>query len=81
MMVWEPLNSPMAYNSLKAFKGNLLVWIGEYRGCCGNYAFFTELEENWKEVAHIDMPVWTEIHDMCLIFQRIVPNPDKLLIG
>jgi len=82
MMVWAPNDSPMAYNSLKAFKGNLLVWIGEgYGGCNGDDAFFIELEENWKNVANIDMPRWDSINDRCNVFQRIVPNPDKLLIG
>ena len=82
MMVWAPPASPMAYNSLKAFKGNLLVWIGQgYQGANGNDAFFIELDENWKEVANIDMPRWDDGNDGCTVFQRTVPNPDKLLIG
>jgi len=82
MMVWAPLGTSMAYESLKAFKGNLLVWIGESNGgCTGNADFFTELEENWKMIDDIDMTSWRGIHDGCSIWHRKVPNPDKLLVG
>ena len=82
MMVWAPYGKTMAHDSLKAFKGNLLVWIGESEsGCNGDAHFFTALEKNWKMVDHISMPRWKESHDGCIIFQRKVPNPDKLLVG
>jgi hypothetical protein len=82
MMVWAPLNSPMAYNCLKAFKGNLLVWIGELNGgCTASADFFNELEENWKMVDDIDMTSWRGNYDGCSIWHRQIPNPDKLLVG
>jgi len=80
MMVWAP-PTPLAYNSLKAFKGNLLVWIGYLdTGCNGDDKFFTELEENWEKVDDIDFQRWPAVFDECTIWQRKVLNPEKLLV-
>jgi len=82
MMVWAPLGKPMANNCLKAFKGNLLVWIGEDEGGCnGDYNFFEELRKNWEVMDNIDMPSWFGINDYCTVYQRKVLNPAKLFVG
>lgn len=90
LLIWAPFSNPdspypeppMATNSLKAFKGNLLVWVGEGEGGCnGDDSFFKELDENWDYVDQISMPSWYHIHDQCVIYQRKEPNPAYLLVA
>jgi hypothetical protein len=79
MLIWAPFSNPdspypeppMATHSLKAFKGNILVWIGEGEGGCnGDDSFFEELNANWKMVDEIGIPSWHHIHDGCSIWKR-----------
>ena len=90
LLIWAPFSDPgspfpeppMATNSLKAFKGNLLVWVGEgHGGCNGDDSFFKELDENWEYVDQISMPRWYQINDECVIYQRKEPNPAYLLVA
>ncbi len=56
LLIWPPnpgdKNEDMALNSLKAFTGEQLVYIGEWRdGCTATDGFFDELGEAWQGVA------------------------------
>ena len=79
MLIWAPYSDPyspfpeppMATDSLRAFKGNLLVWIGEEEGGCNaDVSFFEELHANWKIVCDIGIPSWFHIYDGCSIWKR-----------
>jgi len=71
MMVWPPYNDPMAYETLKKFKGNKLIFVGEgARGCTGCDKFFDLLGKNWKEVETVFLPQWHGIHDGLQLYVR-----------
>lgn len=71
MMSWPPYSDPMAYESLKNFRGNKLIYIGEgYGGCTGCDDFHNLLENKWKDVGVLDIPQWQGIHDDLRLFVR-----------
>lgn len=70
-LCWPPYNTNMAYNALKSFQGNKVVYIGEgYDGCTGNDKFHNLLEKEWEEVSHHKIPQWDAIHDRMYLYKR-----------
>jgi len=68
---WPCYQENYAIRSLKAFKGDRLVYIGEGNGgCTADDAFHAELEHNWEEVNEVDIPQWHYIHDRMHFFKR-----------
>ena len=71
MMSWPPYDDPFAYNVLKAFMGDKLIFVGEgYGGCTGDDDFFSLLDEEWNHVDEIDIPQWSGIHDYLSLYVR-----------
>lgn len=71
MMSWPPYSDPMAYESLKNFRGNKLIYIGEgHGGCTGCDDFHNLLGNEWKDVGVLDIPQWQGIHDDLRLFVR-----------
>ena len=71
MMCWPPYDDPMAYESLKEFKGNKLIFIGEgHGGCTGCDNFFELLSKEWNLYKVITLPQWWGIHDSLFLYIR-----------
>ena len=81
MMSWPPYEDPMAYEALKNFKGNKLIYVGEGgQGCTGCNDFHSLLDQKWKMVGEdsidkndfqtIDIPQWSGIHDSIFLYVR-----------
>lgn len=51
MLVWPPLGDPMARQALAAYKGDTVVYNGEFGGCTADSGFHTELDKRWDQVA------------------------------
>lgn len=63
-LCWPPYADSMAFDCLKKYKGNQLVYVGEYSGgCCADDDFFNLLDEEWEEVTSIDIPQFSGMHD------------------
>ena len=76
MMLWPIYDDSLAYNSLKEFKGDKFIYIGETQGGCnGDNKFFNLLDKEWEEVEMIIIPQWYGIHDyLCLYERKNNPN-------
>jgi hypothetical protein len=71
MMSWPPYDDPFAYNVLKAFMGDKLIFVGEgYGGCTGDDDFFSLLDDEWNHVKEVDIPKWSGIHDHLSLYVR-----------
>ena len=71
MLSWPCYASSFAYDALKRFQGDCLIYIGESMGgCTGNDSFFELLEEEWELVEEHDIPQWFGIHDYLSVFKR-----------
>lgn len=70
-LCWPPYDEPMAANCLKQFKGRYVVYIGESSGGCNaSDEFFDLLNNEWLELASLDIPQWWGIHDYVWIYKR-----------
>lgn len=71
MLCWPPYSDAFASDALKAFRGNLLVYIGEGAGgCTGDDAFHQMLDADWNFERNVAIPQWDGIHDSVMIYRR-----------
>lgn len=72
-LCWPPYNTSMAYDALRFYSGDMLIYCGEGRGgCTASDPFFQLVAEEWELVAensstHI---AWDGIRDSVAIFTR-----------
>lgn len=71
MMIWPPLENPMAKDALRTYKGDYLLYVGESAdGCCADPGFFDNLHQDWRLLANIRIPAWPLIHDSLFLYMR-----------
>jgi hypothetical protein len=67
----------IVYNCLKLFRGNKVVFIGEYDGyevsLNGDASFFSLLKKEWN-VEKIIITNWYGIHDELFLYSRKEPS-------
>jgi len=70
LLIWPPYDTEMAYETLKAFKGDKIIYIGEgYGGCTASDNFFTELGRHFFE-EDFTIPRWEGLHDYMFLYTR-----------
>jgi hypothetical protein len=86
-LCWPPRDENVASNSLKQFKGNYLIFIGEESGNVATPEFFNILEEEWDGVSpskgwevnddnYFNIPRWHGVGDSIIFYKRKV-HPEK----
>jgi hypothetical protein len=73
LLCWPPLDSPMAYEALRAYAargGSRVAYVGEWRGRTGDAAFHDELETAWTREREIEIPRWPGFEDRLYIYRR-----------
>ena len=71
MFCWPECSDPWAYEYLKEFAPQKLIFIGEWEGgCCAEDQFFDFLTSHYKEVERIEIPRWSCIHDAVWFFEK-----------
>ena len=71
MMSWPPYDKPLAADSLLAFSGSKLIYIGEDQGgCTGSDRFFKDLYGNWKNIDIVNIPQWEGVYDNLYLWER-----------
>jgi hypothetical protein len=71
MMCWPPHSDPMAYEALRAFKGDKLIYVGESDdGCNATDAFFELIEKEWVKIKVINIPQWFGLHDSLYLYEK-----------
>jgi len=71
LMVWPCYNQPWAYEALKAYKGNILVFCGEaHGGCTADNDFYKLLSKEWKATTNIDILRWPALYDYMCVYTR-----------
>lgn len=70
-LCWPPYATPMAWQCLRAYRGNWVAYVGEGAGgCTGDDCFHEELEKRWDLVQQCAIPQWWGIHDQLWIYRR-----------
>jgi hypothetical protein len=71
MLIWPCYGKPWAYDALKKYKGNKLVYCGEgHGGCTADDDFHEVLEKKWEQFEEINIPQWYGIYDYLMIYKR-----------
>jgi hypothetical protein len=71
-LCWPPHNDPMADQALAHYRGEIVIFIGEYDGGCNaNPAFFKRLERRFAQIEEVSLPQWTGLHDDLTVWRRI----------
>lgn len=71
-LCWPPYDDSFAYDALKRYRGDTLIYIGEDAyGCTANMAFFDEVSKHWLSIEEHRLPQWDGIHDYLNIYKRI----------
>lgn len=71
VLCWPPYEDEAAsYEALRAYKGDVVVHIGERDGASGSIRFHRELALNWSIVKEVDLPHWPRLDDRLRIYRR-----------
>jgi hypothetical protein len=71
VLCWPPYDDDAAsYAPLRAYDGDVVVYIGEPGGASGSIRFHRELELNWTTVGEIDLPHWPRLNDRVHVYRR-----------
>src|SRR5262249_41959535 len=79
LLSWPPMGEPMAYNALRAYRGDTLLYIGDAEGgLTADSAFFRELSRNWRlvETAPVDQWRVSESRDKLWVYKRRLSGGD-----
>jgi hypothetical protein len=69
LLCWPPMDS-MARDAIDAWRGDVLIHIGERGGCNADEAFYERLEAEFETLTEIDLPQWPGLHDYLWILRR-----------
>lgn len=71
ILIWPPYSKPMAFESLKSFKGDYVVYIGEGEGgCTGDDNFHQCLSDEWENTNGHCIRQWSGINDYISFYIR-----------
>lgn len=69
-LCWPPHWNEMGYESLLNFRGDRVVYIGEFGECTGTDTLHAKLLRDYTEVKRLNNITWEGINDRVHIFQR-----------
>jgi hypothetical protein len=71
LLCWPPYAESMAHDSLLAYRGVRVVYVGECEGgCTGDDAFHALLAKEWTEETTLSIPRWSGIGDEVVVYVR-----------
>jgi hypothetical protein len=72
LLCWPSYSKPWAEQALAAYRGDLLIYIGEGEGgCCADDGLFDRLDREWSEVESSPHHLtWWGIHDQMIVYRR-----------
>jgi hypothetical protein len=71
IFIWPDNGAPYAYEALKVFKGNQMIYVGENsRGCTADKQFHTLVATEWVLTGEVPIVRWIGVRDKCLLFVR-----------
>jgi hypothetical protein len=70
-LCWPNYDTPMAYNALRKYRGDTLVYIGEgWGGCTGCDRFHGLVDAEWEEEERMKMPRFEIARDFAAVYRR-----------
>lgn len=70
-LCWPPYDDTLAFDSLAAYRGDTVIYVGEGEGgCTGDDMFHILLSEEWERVADHRIPRFAGINDTLTVYRR-----------
>lgn len=73
LLAWPPYEDPMGHQALSLYRGNTVIYVGEFGGCTGDAKFHRLLTKEWNEVEDYSIPQHAGLHDSLYVYQRKSP--------
>jgi hypothetical protein len=71
LLCWPPYDDDAAsYAALRAYRGDVIIHIGEREGATGSVRFHRELALNWTLVEELELPHWPRLRDSVMVYRR-----------
>ena len=71
VLCWPPYDDDAAsFAALRAYRGDVLIHVGEREGATGSVRFHRELELNWTLAEEVALPHWPRIRDTLMVYRR-----------
>jgi hypothetical protein len=70
-LCWPPNGSPMATQALANYRGQTVIYVGEWGGRTADETFHRELNAVWILAREIPIPCWPGVLDRLYVFKRI----------
>jgi hypothetical protein len=71
LLCWPPFDDDAAsHDALRAYRGEVVVHVGEADGASGSERFRRELALNWTLVEAVDLPHWPRLEDRVYVLRR-----------
>ena len=71
VLCWPPYDDDAAsYQTLRAYRGDVVIHIGEREGATGSVRFHRELALNWTLVEELELPHWPRLQDRVTVYRR-----------
>lgn len=68
---WPPYGDDAAsYDALRAYRGDVVIYVGEADGATGSVRFHRELQLNWTAGRRVDLPHWPRLCDAMAVYRR-----------
>ena len=75
LMIWPPYGKDAASRALNAYRGDTLIYVGEYRGCTGDEDFHNALDAGWTLIREVAIPRWPGMNDSLTLYRRKQSSP------
>lgn len=71
LLAWPPYGEDVGLNTIAAYQGDKIVYIGEGEsGCTGNAAMHQLLDEEWRKLLTHRPVQWWGLHDLITVYER-----------
>jgi len=70
LLSWPDYDESWPNETLSLYKGNTLVYIGEWGGCTGDRKFHETLDQGWETVKEYQVPTWWGLHESLYVLKR-----------
>lgn len=70
LLCWPPWGTSMAFETLRAYRGQTVIYIGEWMSGSADVWFFASLCDEFDVVDAAELPQWYMRDDRLLIFRR-----------
>ena len=72
LLCWPSYDDDFALSCLELVQANRVIYVGEWRGRTANKAFHDLLEQRFRRIQEVKLPVWPGFHDSLFVYERML---------